>query len=39
MGGSASDTLSWAGALGVLVAWALGFNVLGLLAEKRRDID
>jgi len=38
-GGSEDDVLSWGGAVGVLVAWALVFNVLGLIAEKRRDID
>jgi ABC-2 type transport system permease protein len=39
-GGSAGDgTLSWGGAVAVLVAWALVFNVLGLIAERRRDID
>jgi hypothetical protein len=25
--------------VGVLAAWALVFNVLGLILEKRRDID
>jgi ABC-2 type transport system permease protein len=38
-GGSQGDGLSWGGAVAVLVVWALVFNVLGLLAEKRRDID
>jgi ABC-2 type transport system permease protein len=38
-GGSEGDGLSWSGAVAVLVVWALVFNVLGLLAEKRRDID
>jgi ABC-2 type transport system permease protein len=39
VGGSEGNDLSWAGAVGVLVAWAFVFNALGLLAEKRRDID
>jgi ABC-2 type transport system permease protein len=41
VGGSASDgrPLSWGGAVAVLAAWALVFNVLGLFFEKRRDID
>jgi ABC-2 type transport system permease protein len=40
VGGSEGDhTLSWAGAVGVLAGWALAFNVLGLILEKRRDID
>jgi ABC-2 type transport system permease protein len=38
-GGSEGDGLSWSGAVAVLVVWALVFNVLGLIAEKRRDID
>jgi ABC-2 type transport system permease protein len=38
-GGSEGDGLSWGGAVAVLVVWALVFNVLGLLAERRRDID
>jgi hypothetical protein len=40
VGGSKGDTsLSWAGAVGVLLAWAFAFNVLGIVLEKRRDID
>jgi ABC-2 type transport system permease protein len=38
-GSNTDDTLTWSGAVGVLVAWALLFNAFGLLAEKRRDID
>ena len=38
-GGTEGDGLSWGGAVAVLVVWALVFNVLGLIAEKRRDID
>jgi ABC-2 type transport system permease protein len=38
-GGSEGDGLSWGGAVAVLVVWALVFNVLGVIAEKRRDID
>jgi ABC-2 type transport system permease protein len=38
-GGSEGDGFSWGGAVAVLVVWALVFNVLGLLAERRRDID
>jgi ABC-2 type transport system permease protein len=40
-GGSASEgrPLSWGGAVAVLAAWALVFNVLALFFEKRRDID
>jgi hypothetical protein len=37
--GGDTDTLSWAGALAVLVAWALVFNVVAIVLEKRRDID
>jgi ABC-2 type transport system permease protein len=39
VGGSDGETLGWGGAVGVLAAWALVFNVLGLILEKRRDID
>jgi ABC-2 type transport system permease protein len=40
-GGAAApdEDLTWTGAVVVLVVWALVFNVLGLIAEKRRDID
>ena len=40
-GGAAGndEDLTWTGAVAVLVVWALVFNVLGLIAEKRRDID
>jgi len=40
-GGAAApdEDLTWTGAVAVLVVWALVFNVLGLLAERRRDID
>jgi ABC-2 type transport system permease protein len=39
VGGSEDDAVSWGGAVGVLVAWALVFNVVALILEKRRDID
>jgi hypothetical protein len=38
-GAQGENGLTWGGAVAVLVAWALVFNVLGLIAEKRRDID
>ena len=40
-GGAAGpdEDLTWTAAVVVLVVWALVFNVLGLIAEKRRDID
>jgi ABC-2 type transport system permease protein len=31
--------LSWGGAVAVLVGWALVFNAVALILEKRRDID
>jgi len=40
-GGAAGpdEDLTWTAAVVVLVVWALVFNVLGLIAEKRRDIE
>lgn len=39
LGGTESDVVSWAGALLVLVGWAVVFVTAGLLVERRRDVD
>jgi ABC-2 type transport system permease protein len=38
-GGGSDTSLSWGGAVLVLVAWAVAFFGAGLLVERRRDVD
>ena len=39
LGGSASEEVSWAGALLVLGVWAGVFTIAGLLVDSRRDVE
>jgi hypothetical protein len=39
VGGSEGEVLSWGGAIAVLFAWAAVFVVVGLLVDRRRDVD
>jgi hypothetical protein len=39
VGGSEGEVLSWGGAVAVLFAWAAVFVVVGLLVDRRRDVD
>jgi hypothetical protein len=39
VGGSEGEVLSWGGAIAVLFAWAAVFVVVGLLMDRRRDVD
>jgi ABC-2 type transport system permease protein len=39
LGGANSDEVSWAGALLVLCVWAGVFVVVGLLVDRRRDVE
>jgi hypothetical protein len=39
VGGTHDDVLSWAGGIAVLFAWAALFVVVGLLVDRRRDVD
>ena len=38
-GGHPDDALPWGGALAVLVGWAVVFIGVGLLVDRRRDVD
>jgi ABC-2 type transport system permease protein len=39
VGGSEGEVLSWGGAIAVLFAWAAVFVVIGLLVDRRHDVD
>jgi hypothetical protein len=38
-GGNADDALSWTAGLAVLAAWAVVFVAVGLLVDRRRDVE